>query len=219
MRRLRESRTSEPAKLAVGLQEAKAHLRIPDSDVADDPLIEGMLRTAILQCEAFTGRALITQTWTAYLDYWPSDYASEDIWEGYRDGAETQLFTPLRAIELNHSPLQSVTSITTYDDADSGTAYASANYFVDTASTPGRLVLRNSAAMPITTRAANGIEIVYVAGYGDDQGDVPQSLRDGILRYVAHAYEHRGEDLTADGLRAASGSAIIWQADRVERLR
>lgn len=211
--RFREKRTTEPTTLAIDLQQVKAMLRISDSDIADDPLVQGLIRAATDACEQYTRRALITQTWTAYLDVWPSQ-PSEEYWEGMRVGPSTLLYSPAYALELNHPPLQSITSIKTYDDSDVATTYSTDNYFADTSSEPGRIVLRTSAATPITTRAANGVEIIYVSGYGTDAHDIPEALRLGMLNWVAHYYEHRG-DVSA---QPPGQVRALWDRYRIQRL-
>jgi uncharacterized phiE125 gp8 family phage protein len=123
----------------------------------------------------------------------------------------------LRAINLPRPPLQSITSVSTFDDADAETTYAASNYFVDTASEPGRLVLRKSAGAPTTTRAANGIKIVFVSGYGDDFSTVPEPMRQGILRTVAWQYQNRG-DCDADEAARNSGAQVLWHDYRVLRV-
>lgn len=214
--RLRETRTTDPVKEAVDLQQAKAYLRLSDSDVADDALIAGLIRVATEACENYTGRALITQTWTAFMDSWPRFNSDDAYWEGVRTGPENILLKPMGAIELNHSPLQAVSSITTYDDSDTATTYSTASYFVDTDSKPGRIVLRTSAAAPITTRVANGIRIIYVAGYGDNPDDVPESLRQSTLGYVSHLYEHRGDE---EKMAAIPTDVMMqWAAYQVKKL-
>lgn len=215
MTRLRETRTSDPSVLPVDLQQAKAWLKIEDSDIEDDPVVMGILYSAAERCEKHTGRALITQTWTAYLDWWPR-VPSEEYWEGWRQGPESIIVNPAPHLPLNHSPVQSVTSIKTYDDADDATTYAASNYFVDTASEPARIVLRRSAAAPLPTRVANGIEIIYVAGYGDDPADVPETLRQGILAYAAHLYEHRGDE--AKAIQLPASVRMLWDAYTVKKL-
>ena len=44
---------------------------------------------------------------------------------------------------------------------------------------------------PKPGRTANGIEIAFVAGYGDAAADVPAPIRQAILLLVAHWHEHR----------------------------
>jgi uncharacterized phiE125 gp8 family phage protein len=109
-----------------------------------------------------------------------------------------------------------VTSIKTFSDDDTATVYAASNYNVDTASAPGRIVLRNSASPPNPTRAANGIEIIYVAGYGDAPHNVPQGMRDGVLAFLAQLYQHRGDE--PEKLLADSGALTFWERFRVVRL-
>jgi len=213
--RIRESRTTAPATSAVDLQQAKQWLRVSDSDVADEAVVVGLLQAAVEACEMYTGRALITQTWTAFLDAWPRVPSSDDYWEGVKQGPETMLFNPARGLELRRGPLQSVTSITSYDDSDAATVYAASSYFVDTVT--NRIVLRTSATPPLPTRVANGIKIIYVAGYGDDPDDVPETLRQGVLAYTAHLYEHRGDDDLAM-MPMPPVVRIAWESYRMTRL-
>jgi uncharacterized phiE125 gp8 family phage protein len=96
--------------------------------------------------------------------------------------------------------LQSVTSVTAYDDSDQASVFLAANYIVDLEREPGRLVLRNGAVWPSATRAANAIEIVFVAGYGDAADAVPEALQTAILHLVAFWYEHRGDEALSFGV-------------------
>lgn len=214
--RLRETRTTEPAKEAVDLQQVKSWLRVADSDVADDPIIMGLIRVATEQCERYTGRSLITQTWTAFIDGWPRIPSSDNYWEGYRQGPETLILNPAPGLDLNHAPLQSITSVSTFNDSDTETTYDSSNYFVDTSTEPGRIVLRTGASVPAPTRVANGIKIVYVAGYGDDPDDVPEGVRHGISALVADLYEHRGDAEPEDQLPDVA--RISWEPYRLATL-
>ena len=96
------------------------------------------------------------------------------------------------------------------------TTWDAGNYFVDSAREPGRLVARRGRSLPLPTRAANGIEIRFLAGYGDDPADVPEALRQGLLMLAAHLYEHRGED--PERAVQASGAFGLWRPYRVLRL-
>ena len=150
-----------PAAEPISTSEAKSHLRVDVSD--DDTLIGKMIVAARHACEKYTGRALINQTWEVFLDAWPPGQ-SVPIWEGTRVGPATLLDGLVTGIDLPKSPLSSVTTIETYDDNDAATTFAASNYFVDTASEPGRIVLRSGSSWPQPTRVANGIEITIVAG-------------------------------------------------------
>lgn len=207
-------RTTEPASEPVSLSEAKAHLRVGVSD--DDSLISGLIVAARNAAETYTRRSLITQGWTLWLDQFPA--SDLDWWDGMREGASA--ITVRRHIMLPRSPLQSVVSVTTYDDADTGTVMAASQYFVDTAAVPGRLALRNNAVWPVPGRAANGIKIVFTAGYGL-ASDVPAALRQGMLAHIAMLYQHRGD---GQGFSSAASIALpdvsvgLYQPYRVAQL-
>ena len=161
---------------------------------------------------------LITQTWTMFLDRWPHRQrrGKDDWWDGVRQGSIATLFDPERELEVPKPPLISVDLIRTFDDDDVATTYADTKYFVDTATEPGRIVLRDAAAEPAPTRVANGLEVQFVAGYGPDYADVPEDIRQGILRFILYAYENRGCD--AQVAMDSSGAAVLWAKDRILRI-
>lgn len=216
---LRLTLTTAPALLPVTIDEVKHQLEIDDADTARDALVSGFMRTATDQAEAYTARVLITQTWTAFYDSWPTvPRDDEPLGEGWHIGPSTILDSPGRFLELPKPPLQSVVHIKAYDDSDAATTFAASNYFVDTASSPGRIALRKSVAAPSVTRTANGLEIQFVAGYGDNFADVPQPIRDGILALVAFMYENRGDCPPESQAIVGSGAAAMWQSSAIMRL-
>jgi len=163
-----------PATEPLTLTIAKQHLRVEHT--ADDALL-GDLITGVRQlAELYTGRAFISQTFRLWRDTWPEE-----------------------ALVLPRSPLQSVTAVRVYDEADAVTTVPVSQYFTDTVSQPGRLVLRAGAVWPTPLRSANGVEVEYVAGYGPLASQVPVALRQGMLAHLAYLYEHRGEGLNAGG--------------------
>ena len=72
--------------------------------------------------------------------------------------------------------------------------------------------------MPAITRAANGLEIQFVAGYGDDPHDVPEPIRLGLLQLVAGLNENRG-DCPMGELVTASGAGDLWRPFRILQVR
>lgn len=212
---LRLSLAEPPAQLPASLAEAKAHLRVENDQTSDDAIIMGHLRAAVSLCEQVTGRALMTQTWVMGRDAWPEASARDDrLWEGIRVGA--QLGGSAHVVDIPKPPLQAVIHVKTFDSADVETIWPASNYFVDTLSAPGRLSARTGHRFPVPGRAANGIEIRFAAGYGDDMSDVPEPLRQGILRLTAHVFEHRGDNMAAAA--RASGAMALWLPYRVVRL-
>lgn len=182
------TRTSPPVELPIGLGEIRAHLRLEDDGVEEEAAAMAAVRAATETCESSTRRALITQEWSLFRDRWPPD----------------------RAIVLPRPPLQAVVEVTLFDGADQATPWPADNYLVDTASTPGRLVLRNGRAVPAPGRAVQGISIRFTAGYGDHAAAVPEALRAGILRLATYLFEHRGDTATADPI-IGSGAASLWR--------
>lgn len=175
-----------PAKLPVSLAEVREQLRI--DHVEDDATLAGLIEAATDLVEVHLNQALITRTYKAYLDQWPEVQYVRRVWSNYpwpivRD-----------SLELPRAPLQSVTSIKTYDDSDTPTTFSAASYYVDTSSVVGRIALRTGAAWPQPTRTANGIEITWTAGYGDNPGDIPPRYRLAIIVTVGWLSEQRGDE-------------------------
>jgi hypothetical protein len=206
--------TTEPAALPLTLSQIKAYLGIDESEVGFDPLLMAYQRTAVGLCEAFTKRALITQTLTMFRDAWGDGGAyDESIAEGWTDGAYLPA-AAARYVELPRPPLQSVIYVKTYDDLDVAITWAAASYFVDTASKPGRILPRVGQAWPTVTRVANGVEIRYVAGYGDSGDRVPPAIRDGLLAFIAKMHDCGGREDAQEAARNC-GAYLLWQPYRI----
>jgi uncharacterized phiE125 gp8 family phage protein len=157
--------TTPPAIEPVTLAQAKAHLKIDTTD--DDALVTALIPAARARAEWHTGRALVTQGWTLWLDAWP------DI------------------IAIPLPPLQAVASVTAYARDDSSRVLDPATYIVDLAA--NRLALKQSIAPPSNLRRLNAVAIAFTAGHGDAAEDVPAPLREAILELVTFLYENRGE--------------------------
>jgi uncharacterized phiE125 gp8 family phage protein len=158
---------SGPTVEPVSLAEAKAHLRV-DTD-AEDTLIQSLIMASRLHIEAALDLALITQTWRHQLDRWPR----------------------ARSLNLPLRPVQSLSAVRVFDTDDESETLESNAFILDGTSNAARLILSGSAILPVPTRAANGIEIDFVAGYGDEPSDVPQPIRQALLLLTAHWYENR----------------------------
>ena len=162
-----------PAAEPVTLSDAKAFLRVGHD--AEDGLILQLIASARQRVEAETGRALISRTCREVLDRW------DILGRIAEDGRQFRLPMP---------PLISVTSITIHDADDAGIVWDAANYFVDAASDPGRIAVR-TGAFPRPGRSMAGIEILLEAGYGASADDVPEALREAVMRLTADAYLNR----------------------------
>jgi len=140
---------------------------------SDNTLLGLQITAARERVERVTGRALITQTWTAYWDSFP--------------GSDT--------IELPRPPLQSVTYVKYYDTDDTVATFSSANYDVDITGMVGLVRLKYALNWPTTTlRPTKGVEIQFVCGFGTAGSSVPGGLLQAVVLEVAQAYY--GEDET-----------------------
>jgi uncharacterized phiE125 gp8 family phage protein len=166
-----------PAVEPISRDEAKEYLRVEHND--DDDIIAALIVGARIHVEAQTKRALITQSWRISADRWP------------RDGR----------LPVTPAPLQSLTAARVYD-ADGTARDIDTQAFVVEPGAPALIFV--PWALPAPGRAAAGIALDVVCGYGDAATDVPEPLRQAIRVLVAHWYENRG--LVAG---AAAQSAVL----------
>jgi uncharacterized phiE125 gp8 family phage protein len=159
--------TSGPALEPVSLAEAKAHLRLDGT--VEDSLVQSLVITSRLHIEAALGLALVTQSWSYFLDRWP------------RSG---RISLPIR-------PVAAISHVRAWS-ADGGSVLLdTADFLLDGQGLPPRLVLRGGVVPVEPLRALNGIEIGFTAGFGPSAEDVPATIRHALLLLVAHWYENR----------------------------
>ncbi|NIQ97610.1 MAG: hypothetical protein GWN87_28135 [Desulfuromonadales bacterium] len=198
-----------PASEPVTLAEAKRYLKVTDTD--DDDLINAMITGLREKAEGWLRRALITQTWTLWLDRFPRTRDPRAPREGYFELPVDHFDAVKREIEIPRPPLQSVTFIKTYDTADAASTFAATKYFVDTASTPGRVVLNQGESWPATDlRPANGIEIEFAAGYGT-AAQVPEPIKQGLLLWLKVLMAQRSKLFSEGDETPAAGDLLKLQ--------
>jgi phage conserved hypothetical protein, phiE125 gp8 family len=184
--------TTPPAAEPVSLPEAKAHLRVDAAD--DDSLITALITAAREYCEAFQNRAYVTQAWQLWLDAWP-------------EGSEIRIPRP---------PLQAVNGVKYYGADNTEYVLPPADYFVDTRSEPGRIVLAYGKSWPsVTLRPANAVCVEFVAGYGGAD-KMPQRVKQAMYLLIGHWYEHREAVLTGSISKEIefAVNSLLW-LDRV----
>jgi uncharacterized phiE125 gp8 family phage protein len=172
-----------PATEPVTLAEAKAYLDIEVTDTVDDALLTGIISALREKCEAFTGRALITQTWTLRFDFFPTRQKKGAPLEGFHQVPVDHFDEPVEVIKISKVPLLSVTHLKTFDSANVETVFDASNYFVDVHSEPGRIGLNQGSTWPVGLRRMNAVEIEFISGYGDASA-VPQSIKQGMLLWI-----------------------------------
>lgn len=196
-----------PVKEPVSLAEVKGWAKI-DTD-ADDQLLVTLIAATRGAAEEYLRRSLLTQTWKLTLDLGMSslmDRLPAGVWEMPITAAYAEM---PGSIDLPRGPVQSVSSVTTYDTSNAGTVYASSNYFVDAAG--DRLILNPTAAWPSSLRAKAAAVIQYVTGYGDEPSNIPQPIRTAIMMHVQRLYDGRGQCDDAD---LAPGSKLLMDKFR-----
>lgn len=160
-----------PVAEPLTLADVKSHLRLDGSD--EDSLLASLIRTARDHLERVSELALITQTFRLYLDLWPE--------EGI--------------VAIDRGPVQALTEIRVFN-ADGVEQIVNLDFHVlDGGSRPARLHLRNR---PMPGEPLNGIEIDFVAGFGDAGINVPDTLKRAMLIHIAQMFEFRGAVSAAD---------------------
>ena len=177
---------SAPAQEPVTLGEAKDFIRIGVND--DDTLISGLIAAAREAIEVWLGRSLITTTWDYFLDEFPNTQGDFDRGHTFRHHGDFKFGGTIR---LPKPPLQSVTSIKHFDEDGVEQTLPTADFLVDTASIQGRITPTPTTFWPVTQVRINAVTVRFVAGFGNDPSDIPETIRSAILLFVGDLYEHR----------------------------
>lgn len=166
------TQTSAPATEPVTRAEAKLHLKVDFTD--DDDLIDGLIAGARQMAEAYTQRQFITATYTQTYSDFPGGYG---------------------IIQLERTPLDSISSITYYDTNGTQQTLSTDVYESVSNDTCAFVVLKPGQTWPsVQSDKYEAVTVAYTAGYGAATTDVPATARNGILRLVADMYHNRGDE-------------------------
>jgi hypothetical protein len=191
--------TVAPAIEPVTVDEVKAELGVTDH--TSDARIARLITSARLLAEAFTNRALITQTLVFALDRFPP--AALPWWDGVRH-ASIHTWAGTGPIVLPRPPIQTLTSIVYYDESNTEATFDSSNYYLDDISEPARVVLNYGRAWPVGVRTQQAVKVTYVAGYGANPASVPSAFVDAIMAHVTDAYTRPNASVTSETIDNAS---------------
>ncbi len=153
-----------PAAEPVRLAEAKEYLRI--SGDGEEGLIDSLIAGARARIETLAGVAMISRTLRVTMDGWPQ-------------GAIER-----RTVVMPVRPADALVAVRVFDRA--GEAEVVTGRFTLARGRSARLVWTNGA-FPWPGQRYNGIEVDYVAGFGEGPDDVSEALRLAVKRLVAHA--------------------------------
>jgi uncharacterized phiE125 gp8 family phage protein len=175
----------------VSLAEARQYVKFDLTDAAEDTFISSLITAAREYCEAYTRRALATQTLEAYLDWFPC----------------------ADRFELPCPPLQSVTSVK-YKDSDGTetTMTVDTDYLVDADSTVGQIVRPYGVSWPsFTPHPIHPIKVRFTAGYAAPN-TMPKLIKQAMLLYVGFFYYNRDAvELSAEMDRSIKSMLTIYR--------
>lgn len=137
-------------------------------DTSRDAIIEQAIGSATHDCENYTGKAFITQTWVYY----------------------AYSFDRVIGVKM---PVKSVTSITYLDQNNIRQTVSPADYGLDPHQ--GIIVPKPGKSWPVALYHNNSVQIEYVCGYGDSPSDVPDNIKEAIMLIVGQAekFQHTAE--------------------------
>lgn len=180
---------TQPTEYPVSVDDMKTLLRVDGT--SDDGLIELYIASATDAAEKYCRTSFVTKTVKLTMD-------------GFRESGEDEIarlgngvfdypaghFLGVYDIDLPFGPVQSVSSVVTYDKANNQTTFDSSNYVVDTA---GDIIFLNEGATwPTELRDRAAVEVTYIVGYGA-AASVPAAIKQGIREHVRKMYESGGQ--------------------------
>lgn len=201
-----------PSTYPIALDQVKSWIRLPSAYTFDDNLIEDILIPNVTdQVELYLGRRLISRELSMWID---RDYHLADSWwDGTVIASRASMFGP-RILNLRWMPIQSIDKVYWYSEDGTQNEFDEDNYYLDITdeNANGRIILHDGSVWPVDTRRANAIEIQYTVGYGDatDQ-EIPKGIIQGMLQWIAFAYNHRGDCIDSKCLVACGAKNILDQ--------
>lgn len=186
---------------AVSTADMKSFLRVTGS--GDDDLIASYVTSATEAMKQYLRIGLLTETFVFRMDRFSdvdADAALMSLGGGVHDIARSAVIGNPDRVDLPFGPLQSVTSVVTYDRANDASTFSSDNYQVDLQG--GRVYLNEGETWPAELRATNAVEITYIAGYGS--GNIPAPIVQAVKMYVSTLYDGTCEGVTEQMSRLVS---------------
>lgn len=160
---------------ALDLDDVKDYLKISDND-SDSRLLD-LIKVVTLYAEKITGRDLINKTYKGYLNCFPlADFS----------------YPYCPSIEIRKSKLQSITSIQYYLDGVL-TTFPSTDYYITDSTDYATINLVDGKSYPSTDNRKQAIVITFIAGFGNDECDIPDDIQRAMLSQITTLYENLGD--------------------------
>ena len=178
-----------PSIEPVTLAEAKSYLRVEITD--DDAMIGGLITAARMAVETELRQAFIATQFRIHFDYLPFS-------PGYFNRTIRQMglgpaWLPQQGggvFILPVAPLITVDAITYYDTNGTLQTISSGTYRAAPGS-PGRVQPVLGAVWPISAPIINSVQILFTAGYGTTEANVPPPAQTAIKQLVFDYYNRR----------------------------
>lgn len=223
-----------PAAEPVSLAEALNHCREPPS--VDYGRIQSLIIAARRLCEVQTCRQIVAATWRVTWDGFynqnllprPGVMLSSlagglagwaDAWRAWQERGGGWGTAEISTIRLPGGQLQSVSSITYYDDNGDLQTLASSMYQVDNQQVPGRVVPSYGNVWPTTRSQLNAVAITYTVGWPHTQvsGNIAagsqtvtpasmQGIQEGQVLWV------QGQENTAEWITVGTVTSTTFTA-------
>lgn len=177
---------AKTSETIISIAEAKAFLRIDGND--DDALIGILINTAIQSAETYTRRAIgaidveLTMDGFAMAD----DDAIVNLGAGWHQIPPWYVMGRGSEIDLPYPPINSITSITTFNRQNVAAVFPSASYILD----GFRVSLNEGVTWPTELRHRAGVKVRYSAGYGEAK--LPTPIKLAMMQHIVAMYECRG---------------------------
>jgi len=192
----------------ITIPEAKQHLRITFTN--EDTFIGDLITSARYHLENRLRQSFITQSWTLYLDSFPSagGYYNRAIRESWPSlgGLPSGLgFYPgmvpnsTGVINIPNPPLISLDSVTYYDFSNTLQTVSTSAYIVSLA-TPARIQPQYSKVWPIAKPSIDSVQINFTAGYGPTADKVPAAVKSAMKLMIGTWFYNR-ESVAAGEMR------------------
>lgn len=178
-------RVTETAPAATPVELGEIKAYLRLEGAHEDALLAGLARTATALCEAFTGLALLERPVVEQL-------AADGQWR-----------------RLARAPVVAVDGVDLLAGDGSATPLDAAQWALEHGE--GGEVRVRVSGQPAGARA----RVRYRAGMAPDWNAIPEPLRQGITRLVAHLHAHRD---AADGGAPPAAVAALWRPWRRMRL-
>jgi len=151
---------------------------------AQQPYLDILIAGAVRQCETFTGYALIERE----LELWLESWWEPGVFRAGRLRLPRPVVSEIASIEYLDSAgdLQTWSEVTGWDSVLPGGQLAAR----------AEVFLRDGQCYPVARCQPKSIVVTYTAGFGVEASDIPAGLKEGLLIWLAEAYERR-EEVTA----------------------